>query len=207
MMKQQYMIAALLLSGINTFSYATVGGEQTLEFLGYELRDQKLYVLREYHDGRGRLPQLYYYHFKHNNTPKLIEVRSLYINPKTGQPDYDNNRAKFERELGKIKHRLIPLYPLDPNTLTLNIVHRKQTTAPAWYDDKERVKQYRYQYQVSTKNSHSGLHQSVSYSPELKIEQAYRIPWQNRVIVSVKYLGIPFETGYTVEDPVLLHGK
>ena len=39
-------------------SFATVGGQQRIEVLGYDQKDQKVYLLRHYEDGRGRLPQL-----------------------------------------------------------------------------------------------------------------------------------------------------
>ena len=48
---------ALLLCGLIfscTQVFATVGGGQTLEFLGYDAKDQKLYLLRDFGDGRGR---------------------------------------------------------------------------------------------------------------------------------------------------------
>ena len=50
---------SLFLLGIclSPLSLATVGGPQNLEVLGYEAKDQKLYLLRHYLDGRGRLPQ------------------------------------------------------------------------------------------------------------------------------------------------------
>lgn len=73
-------IAALLLAlGIPVSAFATVGGPQNIEVLGYEVKDQKLYLLRHYLDGRGRLPQLYYYNFKSKTPNQLIQVNSLYI--------------------------------------------------------------------------------------------------------------------------------
>lgn len=43
---------------LSAHSYATVGGGQKIEVLGYQQKEKKLYVLRHYEDGRGRLPQL-----------------------------------------------------------------------------------------------------------------------------------------------------
>ncbi len=34
--------------------------------------------------------------------------------------------------------------------------------------------------------------------------KAYKVPHQQKALVTVQYLGIPFETGYNIEDPVLL---
>src|SRR5690554_3318375 len=90
---------SLFLLGIclSPLSLATVGGPQNLEVLGYEAKDQKLYLLRHYLDGRGRLPQLYYYNFKSKMPNQLIQVNSLYINPKTKKIDYDQNSKKFDQ--------------------------------------------------------------------------------------------------------------
>ncbi len=87
-----------------SFAFATVGGPQNIEVLGLDQADQKIYLLRHYLDGRGRLPQLYYYQFNRKQSPeKLIEVKSLYINPKTKRIDYDQNSQKFDREIAKIQ--------------------------------------------------------------------------------------------------------
>ncbi|VCW45775.1 hypothetical protein BANRA_03739 [Acinetobacter baumannii] len=67
---------------LSAHTYATVGGGQKIEVLGYQQKEKKLYVLRHYEDGRGRLPQLYYYLLNSKSPDKLIEVKSLYINPK-----------------------------------------------------------------------------------------------------------------------------
>jgi hypothetical protein len=87
---------------------ATVGGGQNIEILGYEAKEQKLYLLRHYEDERGRLPQLYYYQLNDKKPDKLIEVPSLYINPKTHQIDYDQDGVQFEKDLAKIKKKINP---------------------------------------------------------------------------------------------------
>ena len=58
-----------------------------------------------------------------------------------------------------------------------------------------------------SKNLKSKIHQAIDYRQGLSISQAYKIPNQQKMIATVKYLGLPFETGYTIEDPVLLIPK
>ncbi len=68
--------------------------------------------MRHYLDGRT-LPQLYDNQLNRKQLPaKLIEVKSLYINPKTKRIDYDQNSQKFDREIAKIRKRLKPLTPI-----------------------------------------------------------------------------------------------
>ena len=81
MLKLKTSLLSLIL--LSCTSFATVGGPQNIEILGLDQADQKIYVMRHYLDGRGRLPQLYYYQLNSKTPSKLIEVKSLYINPKT----------------------------------------------------------------------------------------------------------------------------
>ncbi|MCO8046228.1 aminotransferase [Acinetobacter bohemicus] len=197
-------IISVLLVGLPCAAFATVGGPQNIEVLGYEVKDQKLYLMRHYLDGRGRLPQLYYYNFKSKQPNQLVMVNSLYINPKTKRIDYDQSSQKFDQEIAKIKKRLIPVIPVKKQNIRLELLKTSKGYAPAWYDPQEKVPKWTYQYQVKSGSQKSPTHQAVSYQQGLKISQAYKVPKQNKTLVTIKYLGIPFETGYTIEDPVLL---
>ena len=189
---------------LSPLSLATVGGPQNLEVLGYEAKDQKLYLLRHYLDGRGRLPQLYYYNFKSKMPNQLIQVNSLYINPKTKKIDYDQNSKKFDQEIAKIKKRLTPVVPLPKQNIQLKVLKTRKGTTPAWHDPKQSVPKWTYQYRIESGHHKSPIQQALSYKPDLRLNQIYKIPKQDKLLVTVKYLGIPFETGYHIEDPALL---
>ncbi|CAB1212608.1 aminotransferase [Acinetobacter bouvetii] len=189
-------------------SFATVGGPQNIEVLGYESKDQKVYVLKHYQDGRGRLPQLYYYQFKNNKQPeKLIQVNSLYINPKTKTIDYDQDNRQFDKEVAKIKKRLIPLVAIPKQSIKIQVLKKTTAKEKSWYDPKVYIPKYTYTYQLTAKSLKSSVQQAVDYRQGLSISQAYRVPNQQKILAMVKYLGIPFETGYSIEDPVLLTAK
>ena len=69
---------------LSVSALATVGGGQRIEILGYDKAEQKVFVLRHYDDGRGRLPQLYYYDFTSkinilNGKAKRITIKELCI--------------------------------------------------------------------------------------------------------------------------------
>ncbi len=208
MIKIFRLFAFSLLSALPIYSYATVGGPQNIEILGYEANEQKLYLLRHYEDGRGRLPQLYYYQFKNNKHPeKAIEVKSLYINPKTQKVDYDQDGTQFEKDLNKIKKRLTPLTIPNTKTTKIQIIRKTTQHVPSSYDPQEKMPQYTFLYKVLASHQSSSLQKAISYNQTLQISQNYIIPKQNIKIVVVKYLGIPFEMGYSIEDPVLLLPK
>ena len=191
----------------SSHSFATVGGPQNIEVLGLDQADQKIYVMRHYLDGRGRLPQLYYYQLNSKTPSKLIEVKSLYINPKTQKIDYDQNSQLFDQEILNIKNRLRPLIKLAPNTVKAHVLNKITSKEKSWYDPNKFIPKYTYTYQLRSKNYQSQKHQALAYQHGISISQVYKSPHQQKVLAVVKYLGIPFETGYTLESPILLIPK
>lgn len=206
-MRVTYSFALLIPALLPISSYATVGGGQNIEVLGYEAKEKKLYVLRHFEDGRGRLPQLYYYQLNSKTPDKLIEVKSLYINPKSKAIDYDQDGIQFDKDLKKITQRLTPLIKVDSNVVQIKVLKNKVYQVVAWHTLSEKIPQYTITYQIHMPLFESKVHEAVTYNKQLKITQNYKIPNQNKTVVVVKYRGIPIETGYDIEDSVLLLSK
>ena len=185
-------------------AFATVGGPQTIEVLGFDKKDQKIYLMRHFEDGRGRLPQLYYYQLNSQKPTQLITVKSLYINPKTKRIDYDQDSIQFDKEIAKIKKRLVELTPVNNNNARIQLLTTMNGTAKSWYDPNETIDKWTYQYRVKNSQYKSAVKKAETYKEGLKISKTYRVVQKPFYLVTVKYLGIPFETGYSVEDPVLL---
>jgi hypothetical protein len=185
-------------------AFATVGGPQTIEILGFDKNDQKIYLMRHFEDGRGRLPQLYYYQLNSKNPAQLITVKSLYIHPKTKRIDYDQDNTQFNIEISKIKKCLVKLPPVSNTNARIQLITTMNGTAKSWYDPQQTIDKWTYQYRVKNSTYKSMIQNAETYKEGLKISKTYRIPQQPYYLVTVKYLGIPFETGYSVEDPVLL---
>lgn len=185
-------------------AFATVGGPQTIEVLGFDKKDQKIYLMRHFEDGRGRLPQLYYYQLNSQKPTQLITVKSLYINPKTKRIDYDQDSTQFDKEIAKIKKRLVELTPVNNNNARIQVLTTMNGTAKSWYDPTETIDKWTYQYRVKNSQYKSAVQKAETYKEGLKISKTYRVMQKPFYLVTVKYLGIPFETGYSVEDPVLL---
>lgn len=198
------IFSTFFLSCISLSVYATVGGPQHIEVLGLDQKDQKIYLMRHFEDGRNRLPQLYYYQLNAKKPTQLITVRSLYINPKTKRIDYDQDSAQFDREIIKIKKRLLRLTPINTNNASIQIITSINGTAKAWYDPQVPIDKWTYQYRVKNPKYKSTVQTAVSYKEGLKISNVYKIPKNNGILVTIQYLGIPFETGYSTEDSVLL---
>jgi hypothetical protein len=220
--------APLLLAALLTMNatHATVGGDQYLEFLGYEPTDQKVYLLRYYMDGRARAPQLYYFNLASNTPTKLVKVDSIYRLP-NGKIDIDQDpvNSEFGRQLTAIKNRLVPLIPLATDSIRVNKLQTTQKSVIAWYDDyegkpdteKAHIPEYHYRYRLTTGLANTDTYRNtcyqsmpqmaISYRPQLLVKQAYAIPTQRYVIAGIKYLADQFEVGYYHEDPVVLSPK
>ncbi|RLZ08986.1 aminotransferase [Acinetobacter sp. 2JN-4] len=198
------IFGAFFLSCLPLSVYATVGGPQQIEVLGLDRKAQKIYLMRHFEDGRGRLPKLYYYQLNSTNPTKLIQVRSLYINPKTKLIDYDQDSRQFDIEIAKIQKRLISLQAIHNSNVRIQILTNKKGIAKAWYDPQKSIDKWSYQYRVKSFHLKSTLQKADTYEQGLNISKVYKVPHSNNVLVTVKYLGIPFETGYSIEDPVLL---
>ncbi|MEG0483722.1 MAG: hypothetical protein RR569_11480 [Acinetobacter sp.] len=202
----KYFIAGTILT-TSLHCNATVGGEQFIEVLGYEAKEQKLYVMRHYEDGRSRLPQLYYYQLNSKTPERLIEVQSLYINPKTKKIDYDQDGIQFEKDIAQIKKRLTPLLVGNNQTAKIQILSHSTKHIPFEPDSIEGYDEYTTTYKVKTPDFQSKNQIAVNYDKKFKITQNFIIPKQNKLLIVIQYLGIPFETGYNMEDPVLLQPK
>lgn len=186
-------------------SYATLGGPEEITVLGYDQKDQKIYLLRHYVDESGRLPQLYYFQLNSKTPNKFITVSSIYPSKKLMQHDFVQAEKKFDNTLKAIGAHLKPLTPYKaPHTVkilphSVSIKKMPSTEDPSFiYTQRNTV------YTVQSIQLKSQKQTAVHYDEQLSISQSYTIPQHNKILVIVKYDGIPIETGYSIEDPVLL---
>lgn len=204
------LIGALCISAtLPMLASATVGGGQRIEILGYDKVEQKAFVLRHYDDARGRLPQLYYYDFTAKNPEKLVEVRSLYLDPKTKKYDeYDDQDNHFSSGINRIKKRLVPLTPdYTSVTLTVESLQQKKTSVNSWLGELGEAMQYQFKYRLITDEAKysSASQTATTYSVCLTTDsRVYKIPSQPYALSTVKYKGTLMEGGYEYEDVVLL---
>lgn len=178
---------------------ATVGGGQYLEVLGYDAPEQKLYILRHYQDGRGRLPQLYYAQLNSQHPEKWIEVQSLYIDPVTHEVNYDQEPTRFNSKLAQIQKRLQNLPITHPPMLQTIKIHCQNVTT---FSSNFPI-QYQFKYQLKGEKSSSPIYQAISYTPQLNVVKNYALTPHQKTLTVVQYVGIPFETGYLIEDAIL----
>lgn len=185
--------------------------------IGRDLTAPKVYLLRHFEDGRGRLPQLYYFAVSKQSPSRsrLIQADSLYNRlPHNNQPDYDATDGQFEQRLTAIRQRTKPLKSLPTSAASLEILGHSMSRGTHWMDNPD-IKVYRITYRYRIRYQHGNTrfasspqrltaygHKPASVIPTIR--QLYRVPQEQTVIATVEYLGLPFETGYTLEDAVLL---
>ncbi len=195
----------IALLGGTVSAWATVGGDDSIEVLGYEPVDNKVYLLKAYGDA-SESAALYYFDLKGRTPNKAIEAKSLYAGygdgvSATGQM----NNPGFHRKINAIKNRLKPMQQAGTKNATVDIISLKTSTTSGGecnYDG--RCTQYHYQYRVRNGNYQIAVQSLTAYNPELEVSQAYITPKHNKMVATVKYTNTLWEGGYTTEAPVLL---
>ena len=207
----KYLINAVVMLFLPQMCLATVGGAESLEVLGFDQKDQKIFLARHYADASGRLPTLYYYHLASSQPHKLIEVKSLY--KQIDRLPYTQVEKHFNREFKKIQSRLLPLQPLNTNRAKIQVIQRHFDIGHYWHtshpDDEFDVKRYKQTYIVNNAAYKSATAQSISFiDPKLELRSLYALPQNNKKrsaqIAIIRYQGIPVEMGYSKEDALLL---
>ena len=202
-------IATTVVFSLPISALATVGGGQRIEMVGYEPSDKKVYLLRHFDDGRGRLPQLYYYDLKAKYPQRLVEVRSIYINPTTKKFDeYDDQDAFFTQRFNSIKQRTIALKPDYVSTMIkVNSLTERKEKVTSWLEDLGELTQYQFDYKVVTGDGKYASSEQTALAYKVCLmdsDVVYRIPNQPYAVTTVKYTGTLMEGGYEFEDAVLL---
>lgn len=206
MNKRIAFMAACSMLAYSTTSFATVGGPQTIQILGYEATAQKIYLQQHYHDQSGQLPTLYYYQLNSKKPSQLIEVKSIYQKPFKNPVQAEQ---QFQSAVNQIQQRLQPLKRLPLRTAKLTVVSKQQRYGDFWNyhhpDDAFKLYQHTQKYRIQHQNFLSPIQQTISYTDSsLKLQQLLVTTDRKAQIAVVSYLGIPFESGYMKQDPVLL---
>lgn len=193
------------------YLYATWGGPDSIEILGFDKQDAKIYYLLRSGDESGSLPQLYFFRVEQDTVPVVVDSIYQGMNRKDTASLHDER--ELEKRLGLIKRRLIPLTPLSTQHISLGTKVEKQAelaisddfkvtswtmevtvVADAW-QGKVEITNYRIAYDVTDAD------------PPVTLRGLYQIPSLNTVLGIIRYVGKPNETFYTTDECVLLHPK
>lgn len=190
--------------------HATVGGSEEIEILGYDEKDQKVYLLRDFADETCRVSLLYYFALKHSvDQSKLIPVKSLYQNVNEVGCLNEADERRLENQIQQIKTRLKSLHRIPSKNTQIKILNTQQENGHFWqYVDDYAVDRFTQSFKIENSTHYSQTQQAISYNnSKLALTQLFTIPKQKMQIAIIQYLGVPTETGYLKNDAILLMPK
>ncbi|MCX5467112.1 hypothetical protein [Acinetobacter nematophilus] len=184
------IIASSILLMFSCAAFANDYSNITLEVLGYDLNTNHIYVVEN--SKSYSIPKVYYYSLneKKYDLPKYDE-RFTAI----------NDQVKFEQTLAKIQPQLKPLKALDLGNFKLNLVEQKQSSQQ---DSTPLTSVYSSIFTVQDSQNQSKVMNLTSYSPDIKLKQAFELPRNQGALITFESLSLPFDEGYTREEAIIL---
>ncbi|WP_287906457.1 hypothetical protein [Acinetobacter sp.] len=184
------IIASSILLMFSCTTFANEYSNITLEVLGYDLNTNHIYVVEN--SKSYSVPKVYYYPLneKKYDLPKYDE-RFTAI----------NDQVKFEQTLAKIQPQLKPLKALELGNFKLNLVEQKQSSQQ---DSTPLTSVYSSIFTVQDSQNQSKVMNLTSYSPNIKLKQAFELPRNQGVLITFESLSLPFDEGYTREEAIIL---
>ena len=190
------LLAVLALAIPCPFLYATHGGPSTIEILGYEPYDRKVYYIETSHDEYEQPPQGYYFLLAHPRAARPVRIESWY----SGEDPYGE---VAEKEIARLRHRLEPLERVSMDKVRLEVTIESTGTF-TYVDDLPPVESYRMRISLELENYRGGVDVIAFCRKGMRVVDAFLIPVEDRAIVVVEYTGNPTETCYDVQLPILL---
>lgn len=156
-------------------SYATTGGPEQIEVLGFDRPDNKIYFTRNFYDESARPPMLYYFLLKNKNNNKPVKVKSIY--QKLNNIHDSDQAAQIENEIQTIKSRLVPLKRLVTTNTSITIKNKQKDIGHYRLNANElSTTKYTQHYIVNNQKYVSGIQKSISYStPRISILSLYHL--------------------------------
>lgn len=178
-------------------------GPHTLDLLGYQPATRKLYYLEHFEDESGDLPQLHVIHTAGRHVGRATPVRSWY----QGEPG--DVEGRFEERLADLRRVLVPLRPMDPESMVLRTRVTKRR-ALRLFPQEPPIRKY--ELRLSVLPADDGRITSIGATttvtaflrPRAHLIEAARIPREPLAIAVVEYVGIPFELGFAKSVAMLV---
>lgn len=193
-------------SSVSTFGreadFGSVG-PRTLDALGFDPDQHRLYLLEHFDDESSDLPQLHFMHTRGHHMGRLVPVHSWYHGARS------EVEARFEDRLEALMARLRPLrsLPLEDLVLRTRVVKRR---ALRLFPDQPPIRKFDLRLTVRPRDvelisSLGGRAVVTAYlRPRARLVEAFRIPGERLAVAIVGYVGIPFEVGYEKQAALLV---
>jgi len=195
------VVVAVVLGLFAGAAHATVGGKETVELLGYEPVDGKVYWLEHSGGESGDLPWLLYLDLKSDRPDVRHKVKSWYRG--------DDADDTFWDRLEELKKRLQTMPTLPLGEFVIEVHARK---VGDWYEceDCGDLPVPHYQASVTVKRRVDGMRGAVEveayHSHKVRVLAAHQAQ-SGHVVVLLSYTGIPIEGGYEEQRVLLLRSE
>lgn len=177
-------------------SRAMTGGPDLCEVLGYDPRDEKVFVAIYHADESGRLPTVLYFELR----ASFPEVPRVVGWSRGSLPD----TTRHGHELRKLKRRLRPMIQiLWPSFVVTRIMERRDTTIRT--GETTFVYHIDVPYQVGLWNQ--SLQVTAFRDSTVRLLSLYTVPGRRERLAVVSFMGIPYEGGFEVQAPALVRGR
>jgi len=177
--------------------WPTTGGPTSIEVLGYDPVDRKVFFMAVDGSEAGTVPIVHYFSLASNSPTRVVQVRSWY--EKIGPNDHE----AFEEQLERLRLRLSALKPLEQSAVS--------TKAEIQYIDQFQVEEglrpvarYKVHFNLSYGSLRAELDATAYCSDRAELIGAFQVPEEPYVLAVLSYIGNPVEFCYETETAVLL---
>jgi hypothetical protein len=178
-------------------------GPHTLDPLGYDPGERKLYLLEHFDDESADLPQLHVLHAQGAHGGRMVPLASF----SDGHPA--QAEGGFERRLLALRERLVELRPMPRVRFALStrVVKRR---ALRLYPDEMPIRKYTLRINVRPLGTRGitsiGATAEVDayLRPRARLAEVYRLPGERLALAIIAWVGIPFELGHEKQTALLL---
>lgn len=183
-------ITSTLLFSFSALAFAKSDSNISLEVLGYD-SDKKAVLILE-NSASYDIPRVYRYSLSEKRYDLLKYDENF-----TGITD----QQSFQQKLSSIKTQLKPLKKIVLQDFNVNLLEQR----PSDTESSDSFKTiYGSIFTISSPQYQSLQQNLTSYSPEIKLKQAFELPKHKGALITFESLSLPFDEGYSREEAVVL---
>ncbi|MFW1815550.1 hypothetical protein ACG9X6_12970 [Acinetobacter guillouiae] len=184
------IITSTLLLSFSALAFAKSDSNISLEVLGYD-SDKKAVLILE-NSASYDIPKVYRYSLSEKRYDLLKYDENF-----TGITD----QQSFQQKLSSIKTQLKPLKKIALQDFNVNLLEQR----PSDTESSDSFKTiYGSIFTISSPQYQSIQQNLTSYSPEIKLKQAFELPKNKGALITFESLSLPFDEGYSREEAVVL---
>ncbi|WP_333667964.1 hypothetical protein [Acinetobacter guillouiae] len=184
------IITSTLLFSFSALAFAKSYSNISLEVLGYD-SDKKAFLILE-NSASYDIPRVYRYSLSEKRYDLLKYDENF-----TGITD----QQTFQQKLSSIKTQLKPLKKIVLQDFNVNLLEQRPSDTQS-SDSFKTI--YGSIFIISSPQYQSLQQKLTSYSPEIKLKQAFELPKNKGVLITFESLSLPFDEGYSREEAVVL---